>query len=170
MKKIIEIRQDDAKKTKMLFYYMLLISILSLYYLHDSITQYLSFCGAVWSVFFLRLLSIKLKSRSDTSNAPVIIMDSEGLLDKRMKVGKILWADIERVYARKIKAQTFICIETTRDDFYLGRRGGLKDEMLLFNPVGMSALTIRTNFLDVEHRDVLLSIVKRQQAAIKGDI
>lgn len=82
---------------------------------------------------------------------PVIILNDEGVFDKRLKVGTIKWSDIRRIRSYNLFGAQYISLELHNMNFYESRRP------MWFNLVtqvqrvyGMSSIAISTNGLDVD--------------------
>jgi hypothetical protein len=52
---------------------------------------------------------------------PRLIIDSEGITDRTLGVGKIVWADIEDASIKSIQGTDFICLKLVDPEKYLGR-------------------------------------------------
>ena len=82
---------------------------------------------------------------------PVIILNDEGVFDKRLKVGTIKWCDIRRIRSYNLFGAQYISLELHDMNIYESRRP------MWFNLVtqvqrvyGMSSIAISTNGLDVD--------------------
>jgi hypothetical protein len=85
------------------------------------------------------------------SNEPVIILNDEGVFDKRLKVGTIRWQDIRRIRSYNLSGAEYISLELHDMSHYESRRP------LWFRLVsqvqrvfGMSSIAISTNGLDID--------------------
>ena len=86
------------------------------------------------------------------SNEPVIILNDEGLFDRRLKVGTIQWSDIRRIRSYALSGAEYISLELHDMNRYESRRP------LWFRLVsqvqrvfGMSSIAISTNGLDIDY-------------------
>lgn len=96
------------------------------------------------------LLFRALRGRS-RSSGPCIILDEQGVFDKRLKIGVIRWADIRRVYGRSLQGAEYVCLELHDKEAYEARRP--RWQRLLFNVYrifGMSTIAISTSGLDMD--------------------
>ena len=85
------------------------------------------------------------------SNEPVIILNDEGVFDRRLKVGTIQWKDIRRIRSYSLSGAEYISLELHDMNRYESRRP------LWFRLVsrvqcvfGMSSIAISTNGLDID--------------------
>src|SRR6185369_521349 len=87
---------------------------------------------------------------------PVIILDEKGVLDKRLKVGVIQWADIRRLKSYSLSGANFISLELHNLKNYESRRPLwlhlLSQSQRL---MGMTPIAISTNHLDVDHNTLV---------------
>jgi len=99
-------------------------------------------------VVFIVLLVDLIRGQS---KEPVIILNDEGVFDRRLKVGTIQWSDIRRIRAYNLHGADYISLELHDMNRYESRRP------LWFRLVsqvqrvwGMSSIAISTNGLDID--------------------
>lgn len=129
----------------------------------------------LWFFVVLKLVAIKLSTGKLVRQGPecVIVIDDEGVLDKRLKVGKILWTDVRNVYRVNSHNIPFICIETRRDDFYIDRVPGITAFFMRLSGkmkgiAGFSAITISAVHLDHDPDHLMALLEDRYRTVIRG--
>jgi hypothetical protein len=97
--------------------------------------------------------------RGVNTEEPLIILDEEGVLDKRLKVGVIRWADIRRISRHSLSGVEYISLDLHDTKEYNARRPlWLKLVSQVQRPLGMSSIAISTTGLDVD-TDTLANMI-----------
>lgn len=82
---------------------------------------------------------------------PVIILNDEGVFDKRLRVGTIKWSDIRRIRAYNLHGAAYISLELHDMNRYESRRPlWFKLISQVQRVFGMSSIAISTNGLDID--------------------
>ena len=82
---------------------------------------------------------------------PVIILNDEGVFDKRLRVGTIEWSDIRRIRSYNLHGAAYISLELHDVNRYESRRPTWFKLLLQVQRVfGMSSIAISTNGLDMD--------------------
>ena len=85
------------------------------------------------------------------SNEPVIIINDEGVFDKRLKVGTIEWSDIRRIRSYNLSGAEYISLELHNMNRYESRRPlWFRLVSQVQRAFGMSSIAISTNGLDID--------------------
>ncbi len=111
----------------------------------------------VWVVLIVTapFILIRVVRGQDTVN-PLITLDEEGLLDKRLKVGVIEWTDIRRISSHSIYSAEYISLHLHDTGKYESRRPlWLKLISQVQRVFGMSSFAISTNGLDVDRQTLV---------------
>jgi hypothetical protein len=102
------------------------------------------------------------------SDEPVIILDEQGIFDRRLKVGVIRWDDIRRVVPYSIQGIEYISLNLHDMNTYEARRPLwlrlLSKGRRLF---GMSSISIMANGLDI-HPDTLIHKIQERCGVVSG--
>jgi len=74
---------------------------------------------------------------------PQIVINEEGIDDRRLKIGVIRWADIRSLSIRSLNSVKFLCIELVEPEKYLARLPRWKRSLGWTNEIlGFPAMTI----------------------------
>jgi len=102
------------------------------------------------------------------SDEPVIILDEQGILDRRLKVGVIRWDDIRRIVPYSLQGVEYISLDLHDMKSYEARRPLwlrlLSQGQRLF---GMSSVSIMANGLDI-HPDTLVHKIQERCGVVSG--
>ena len=105
----------------------------------------------LWLLLIVVSIALVVTLIRGQSNDPVIILNDEGVFDKRLKVGTIRWSDIRRIRSYNLYGAEYISLELHDMNHYESRRP------LWFNILsqvqrvfGMSSIAITTNGLDID--------------------
>ncbi len=97
-----------------------------------------------------------------------LILDDEGVLDERLKVGVIRWLDIKRAYRRGFGSADYICLEVYEGDSYISKRSMLiRLIWFLTRWSGLKRFSIITNGLNIDPDwlfDFIISEVMNRRA------
>jgi hypothetical protein len=113
-----------------------------------------------WSsvVFFGFGVVVFLKQFLNT--APRMILDDEGIEDKSLGVGKILWDDIVAAYPNNFFTNKFISLQLTDLEKYLQRTSKRTRKIVSYNKaLGFEALNLNLVCLNVS-QDGLMTLIK----------
>lgn len=103
--------------------------------------------GAV--VFLIQLLN----------TAPRIILDDEGIEDKSLDVGKILWDDIEAAYPNNVFTNKFISLQVRNIEKYLQRTSKPKRKLASYNQaLGFETLNLNLVGLAISPKNLMTLI------------
>ena len=93
------------------------------------------------------------------SKDPCIVIDEQGVLDRRLKVGVIRWEDIRRITLHSLSGAEYISLDLHNMNTYEARRPAwLRLTAKTQRLSGMSPIAISTNGLDME-RAALLRLI-----------
>lgn len=109
-------------------------------------------------VFFGIALLVFLKQFLNTESR--IILDDEGIEDKSLGVGKILWDDIEAAYPNNIFTNKFISLQLFDVEKYLQRTSKPKRKIASYNQtLGFETLNLNLIGLAISQQD-LMTLIK----------
>jgi hypothetical protein len=130
------------------------VAIVFLYFYLGYLPVFVWILLAVTAPFFVYRII-----RGVNTEDPIIILDEEGVLDKRLKVGVIEWADIRRISCHSLSGAEYISLHLHDTKKYEARRPlGLKLVSQVQRPLGMSPIAISTTGLDVD-TDTLANMI-----------
>lgn len=139
----IEIRLRAEYKWRMAA--VLVIAITALYYL----LGYLPIIVLVAAIVLVVSLVLSMVRRQSTD--PCIVLDEQGVFDRRLKVGVIRWSDIRHISCHSLHGAEYISLELHDAAAYEARRPQwLKVLSQVQRVHGMSSIAISTNGLDVD--------------------
>ena len=105
----------------------------------------------LWAMLIIVGIFLLVTLIRGQSNEPVIIINDEGVFDKRLKVGTIQWSDIRRIRSYNLSGAEYISLELHNMNRYESRRPLwfrlLSQVQRVF---GMSSIAISTNGLDID--------------------
>jgi hypothetical protein len=96
--------------------------------------------------------------RSSWTEITLLQIDDEGVTDRRLGVGKILWSDVGEVKLLTTEEHCFLCVKVENPENYLTRLRGPKLEKVLFH----RNLGFQTFNIDLRMVDANLLDLKRQ--------
>jgi len=147
----IEIKVDPNKKWRPLLVAAVASAALYLY------LGYLPFI--VWVVAIIAGVALLFNLVTGQNKGTVIILDNEGILDRRLKVGVIRWEDIRRIQSYNLHGANYISLELHNQETYEARRPlSLKLGSQVQRGFGMGSLAISTNGLNIDH-DTLVNMI-----------
>lgn len=110
----------------------------------------------VWLIGPIVLIALVFSAVRGQSTDPVIILDDEGVLDRRLKVGVIRWDDIRRIKSYSLSGAEYISLELHNAKTYTSRRPLWLTLLSQVQRVfGMTSIAISTNGLDTDHHTLL---------------
>lgn len=103
------------------------------------------------------------------SNEATIVLNDEGVLDRRLKVGVIRWEDIRRISSHDIEGAFYISLELHDQKAYEDRRPvGFRLAAQAHRVHGVSAIAISTNGLEIDHESLVQLIHEGCDEASRG--
>lgn len=154
----IEVRVNPNYKWRMAL--IAAVALAALYFY----LGYLPVMGWVAVIVLVPVLIVKALRRE--GDEPVIILDDEGILDKRLKVGVIRWSDIRRIECHNLHGADYISLQLHDARTYEARRPlwlkALSQPQRIF---GMSPTSISTNGLDLDMTTLVNKIHEGCQTA-----
>ena len=113
----------------------------------------------VWVVAPIALIVALVSVIRGQGTDPVVVINDEGVFDKRLKIGVIRWADIRRIKSYSLSGALYISLELHNTQAYESRRPLwltlVSQVQRLF---GMSPISISTNSLDTDHNTLVQKI------------
>ncbi len=107
---------------------------------------------------------------SDNSKDPCIVIDEQGVFDRRLQVGVIRWEDIRRITLHSLSGAEYISLHLHNMNTYEARRPlWLRMTAKTQRLSGMSPIAISTNGLDLE-RAALLKLIHQGCESIGQDL
>ncbi|SNC59722.1 hypothetical protein SAMN06265337_0110 [Hymenobacter gelipurpurascens] len=120
--------------------------------------------GLITIAFFGTGAAIGAKQFFDTR--PRLQITDEGILDRTLGAGLILWTDITDAYVRSINHEYFICLQLRDEQAYLSRLSPLKRKLAGANEaLGFTPLSINLSGVDLNPEQLLEYILKQSAAA-----
>jgi hypothetical protein len=143
-----EIRVEPNHKWRMALLFLVAAGVL--YYM----LGYLPFI--VWVAGGVLLVALVVRLIRPESDDPCIVLNDEGVFDRRLKVGVIRWDDIRRMKWYNLHGAQYISLELHNLETYDGRRPTwLKLVSQLQRGFGMSSISISTSGLDMDTQTIL---------------
>lgn len=131
-----------------------LVAFMALYFFFNVKTFYLVVLGG-----FLVVTAIYLV-RDFFDKGPRVVINHQGVFDKRLGIGTIPWKDIKRVYGVSLNKIDHVCLELYNEDAYLSRRAAITNLSGKFNKTttGISPFSIVTANLDYDYQEIFQAI------------
>jgi hypothetical protein len=96
---------------------------------------------------------------------PRLVIDSMGITDRTLHVGRIAWSDIDAAYIRSIEGVEFICLVVRDSELYLAGVSPIRRKLMRVNRLlGFTDLNLNLAGLAVRADEVLQLI--RQRASV----
>ena len=94
--------------------------------------------------------------------SPTLVINQQGVADKRLAVGVILWSDIKRVYRMKIDNTEYVCMELEDENKYRGKNAAVIKGLGKLNQsmTELSPFSINTLLLDTDADSIYETIIK----------
>ena len=138
-----EIRVRSAYTWRMAAIFV--IAVTALYYM----LGYLPI--TVWVAAIILAITLVIRMVRSQSTDPCIVLDEQGVFDKRLKVGIIRWSDIRRISCHSLHGAEYISLDLHDAAAYEARRPQwLKLLSQVQRVHGMSSISISTNGLDID--------------------
>ena len=126
----------------------------------------LAFFLNIWRIYFLLipffLLAAISTVREFFNQGPQVIINQQGVFDKRFGVGIIYWKDIKRVYGVSLDGIKHVCLELYDENIYLKKRSFAAKILykLRQTATGVSRFNIVTSYLDLNYDEIFETILK----------
>ena len=109
-----------------------------------------------WVCVPLVVIGMPIKLALGVGRAPCVVLDSEGVLDTRLKVGLIRWRDIRRPFLYTHNGVEYVCLELHNAQAYGERRPAWgKVGRALEATAGIPPFAIEVSFLDADAKTLL---------------
>lgn len=134
---------------------LLSLAIVFLYFFLGHMTFVLWLLTAAVAIAFVQAL------RKISDRGPCVVINEEGINDKRLGLGVIRWSDIESVRMHGVGAAYFISLELFDKETYLRRQPGyirLTNQAWRFYNV--SPINIKVAYMDVAPDDLFEIILR----------
>jgi hypothetical protein len=100
---------------------------------------------------------------------PCIVVNDEGIHDKRLRVGLIRWSDIERVRMHGIGGAYFISLELSNSEQYLSRQPAYtRIANQIWRLYNVSPINIKVAYMDVAPYDLFELIMSEVELNRSG--
>ncbi len=97
---------------------------------------------------------------------PRLIIDDEGVNDRTLGVGKILWKDIGGAYLKSIQNNDFICLQLKNTEKYLGKLSPIKQATASANAkLGFTPLSLNLSGVSANADQVLELVLKMSETS-----
>lgn len=112
-----------------------------------------------WVFVPLIVVGMPIKLALGVGRAPCVVLDSEGILDTRLKVGLIRWRDIRQPFLYTHNGVEYVCLELHNAQAYGERRPALsKVGRALEATAGIPPFAIDVNFLNMDAKTLIAHI------------
>ncbi|UOR07551.1 hypothetical protein MUN82_10740 [Hymenobacter aerilatus] len=120
--------------------------------------------GLITIVFFGACAAVGGWQFFDTR--PRLQITDEGILDRTLGVGIILWTDITGAYVQSVNRENFVCLYVRDEQAYVSRLPPLKRKLAGANAaLGFTPLSINLSGVDLNPEQLLEYILKQSAAA-----
>jgi len=158
---MIEVRVQNSNAWRLLL--IAPISIGLFYYVFGYLPVVLWILGGAF------LIAIPYKVLNPPSREPCIVLNDEGILDTRLKIGVIRWRDVKRAYPYSIQGIPFVCLDLHNLSEYEARRPVLLRVLSnLQRLFGMSPVAISASSLDLDCATLLSQIHRGCETAFRN--
>ncbi len=102
---------------------------------------------------------------------PRLILDENGVIDRRLGVGKIFWKDIKGLSVRTVYKNDFVCLYTDEDSNqrYLSNVSSIKRKLLTANvALGWPPLNLELSGIKGSTEDIFQAIVQQVEKVNNG--
>ena len=135
---------------------ILAVLIVALYFYLGRVTIVLWVLAAVVVIVFVQGV------RQMFDRGPCIVLNDEGIYDKRLGMGLIRWSDIERVRMQGLSGAYYISLELSNSDQYLSRQPAYtRIANQIWRLYNISPIHIKVAHMDVAPGDVFELIMSR---------
>jgi hypothetical protein len=148
-----EISVNPNKNWRMLI--ISAVAIAALYF-------YLGYLPVIaWVAGILIVIAFVFRLITGEGKGPVIVLNEQGVSDKRLRVGVIRWEDIRRIQSHDLSGALYISLELHDPKTYEARRPlWLKLLSQVQRVHGMSSTSISTIGLNIDH-ETLVSMLHK---------
>jgi hypothetical protein len=110
----------------------------------------------IWVAGILVLIAVVFRLITGENKGAIIVLNDEGVFDKRLHVGVIRWEDIRRITSHDLEGARYVSLELHDKKPYEARRPlWLKLLSQVQRVHGMSSISISTNGLNIHHDDLV---------------
>lgn len=154
----IELRRNPAQEALVAAF---AVALLSAAYYFDGTFYYLGRKLALlfWLCVPLIVVVMPVRLALGFGRAPCVVLDSEGVLDTRLKVGLIRWRDIRQPYIHTHNGADYVCLELHNAKAYSERMPAWgKVGRALEATAGLPPFAIDVNFLNMDAKTLVAHI------------
>lgn len=109
----------------------------------------------IWVIGIIIVIAVVFRLITGETNGPVVVLNDEGVFDKRLRVGVIRWEDIRRIRLHDLSGAMYVSLELHNPSTYEARRPlWLKLLSQVQRVHGMSPTSISVNGLQIHHEDL----------------
>ncbi len=95
---------------------------------------------------------------------PRLLFDQDGVLDRTLGVGRILWSDINGAYVLSVHGNDFVCLQVNDPSVYLAKLSPIRRKLVKANlALGFTELNLNLAGLKVDTEEVFRIILQRIQ-------
>jgi hypothetical protein len=110
----------------------------------------------IWVAVILIIFAFVFRLITGETKGAVIVLNDEGVFDKRLRVGVIRWEDIRRIKSHDLEGAMYVSLELHDMKSYEVRRPlWLKLLSQVQRVHGMSSTSISTTGLNIHHDDLV---------------
>lgn len=151
-----DIEAYPQTKQMALLFCVMVACFLALYFFFNVKTFYLVFLGV--SVLVVGVFLV----RDYFDKSPRVVINHEGVFDKRLGIGTILWKDIKRVYGVTLNSVDHVCLELYNEDKYLDKRSAIANlgGKIHKTTTEISPFNIVTANLDYNYEEIFEAIAR----------
>lgn len=96
------------------------------------------------------VIAFVMALRQTLDRGPTIVINEEGIYDKRLRVGTIRWSDIERVRMHGVGGAYFISLELLNSEQYLSRQPAyVRISNQVWRLYDVSPVNIKVAYMDI---------------------
>ena len=104
----------------------------------------------LWALAAVTVIGFIQALRKTFDRGPCIVINEEGINDKRLRMGVIRWSDIERVRMKGIGGACFISLELFNKNQYLSRQPAhMRMSSNVWRIYDVSPINIKVAYMDV---------------------
>lgn len=116
----------------------------------------------MWVGGGLAFLSLFGLVRSTWTESLLLQIDDEGISDRRLGIGKILWSDVSEVKLQATEEHCFLCLSVPNAEPYLARLKGPKLERVLYHrKLGFQSFNIDVGMVQMNLQELKRQIEAR---------
>lgn len=104
----------------------------------------------LWALSVGVVIAFVLALKQTFDRGPCIVINEEGINDKRLRMGTIRWCDIERVRMHGVGAAYFISLELLNSKQYLARQPAyVRISNQIWRLYNVSPINIKVAYMDI---------------------